>query len=131
MLSLSRAFLLPLLIVVQFFAPLLHAHTGSMEPYHGVHLPGLEAYGDAAEHAQASAHHHGDVCLIVAVDDGIKEQHAGLNGPARDCAALPMLLRYIFQADTTPLPYAKLPDPRPPLSLPHPLPLSPRAPPAR
>jgi hypothetical protein len=76
MFSTLRKFLVIFLTMLQFIAPLVHAHTSEHSSKQGLHVPGLEHYG--AEHntliAQMKTLPY-NVCvdgMIVAVDTGLK-----------------------------------------------------------
>jgi len=80
MFLLLRKFLVTFLLVLQFFAPLVHAHVGESVPafsHHTtvtLHVPGLEIYGTAQQHAfHAIAHPSSSDGIIVGVDAGIKD----------------------------------------------------------
>jgi hypothetical protein len=81
MFSLLRKFLVIFLLVLQFFAPLVHAHVGekisvfSNQTVTAIHLPGLEFYDTdhhrlAFEAIRNSSHYDG---VIIGVDAGIKD----------------------------------------------------------
>jgi hypothetical protein len=75
-LSLSRKILVCWLVLLQFFAPLVHAHTGKQLTGNGLHLPGLEIYDHLPVEAVLSATHFdydGDG-LTVGVNSGIQQQ---------------------------------------------------------
>ncbi|MGJ0485084.1 MAG: hypothetical protein ACR65R_11210 [Methylomicrobium sp.] len=128
--SLSSRLLLPLLLIIlQSFAPLLHAHTGQRDSHFGFHVPGLEAYSGTSGILIASLPESNcstaEDC-IVAVDDGMGEKWSVEKPSSGDC--LP-LLAWIFR---TPAAYHSLAEsPHPPLLLSRPRSssLSPRAPP--
>ncbi|WP_374087422.1 hypothetical protein [Methylomicrobium lacus] len=130
--SLSIRSLLPLLLVIlQFFAPLLHAHAGQRDTHFGLHVPGLEAYSSASGGSLASqpeASYAAAKDCIVAIDDGIREKRArSIEKPAGgEC--LP-LLTWLSSSSAEPHFLAEFPRPPLLLSRPRPLSLSPRAPP--
>ena len=77
MFSTSRKFLVIFLTMLQFVAPLVHAHASEHSSKPGLHVPGLESY--VTEHkgliAQMKTLHysvHADT-LITGVDTGIKQ----------------------------------------------------------
>ena len=77
MFSTLRKFLVIFLTMLQFIAPLVHAHASEHSSKQGLHVPGLEHYG--AEHntliAQTKTLQH-NVCIdgmIVGVDLGLKQ----------------------------------------------------------
>jgi hypothetical protein len=131
---LSSRSLLPLfLVILQFFAPLLHAHTGQQHPHFGLHIPGLEAYNTVAGGAVAS---QPEACCtaaqdcIVAVGDGFREntERAAEHPAGGDC--LP-LVAWIFSTAAEPDALASFPQP-PSLQSRHRIPSpSPRAPPLK
>ena len=65
-----------ILAMLQFFAPLVHAHTGSRHFNPGIHIPGLETYLNKDHHAaelsnvNAAGQTEG---FLVVVDAGIKD----------------------------------------------------------
>ena len=77
MFSTLRKFIVIFLTMLQFIAPLVHAHASEYNSKQGLHVPGLERYG--AEHnmliSQMKTLQY-NVCvegMIVAVDIGIKQ----------------------------------------------------------
>jgi hypothetical protein len=77
MFSTPRKFLVIFLTILQFIAPLVHAHASEQCLQLGLHVPGLESYGD--EHntlivpmktSQFNVHVDG---MIVGVDTGLKQ----------------------------------------------------------
>ena len=77
MFSTLRKFLVIFLTMLQFIAPLVHAHASEHSSKQGLHVPGLERYG--VEHnmliSQMKTLQY-NVCvegMIVAVDIGIKQ----------------------------------------------------------
>jgi hypothetical protein len=77
MFSTPRKFLVIFLTMLQFIAPLVHAHASKYSAKQGLHVPGLESYG--AEHntlldqmntLQYNVHVDG---MIVGVDIGLKQ----------------------------------------------------------
>ena len=133
MLSSSRTFLLALLIVLQFFAPLLHAHAGLPNAHFGLHIPGLESLAKtrvdvSAEKIEIHVGYIGD-SVIVAIDEGMREQRYKILEASDSDAALP---KPPFRHGTTPASrplqsHLKTPIFVRRLSA---LPLAPRAPPA-
>jgi hypothetical protein len=132
--SLSSRSLLPLfLVILQFFAPLLHAHTGQQNPHFGLHIPGLEAYSALSGGAivsQPETHYTAADDCIVAIDDGFRENRtvSAAPPPGGDCLPLPA---WIFRSDAESNPVAEFPQPPLLLSRHRSPSLSPRAPPAR
>jgi len=128
--SLSSRSLLPLLwVILQFFAPLLHAHTGARPTHFGLHVPGLESFGgtSAAMADQPELHVANTDNCIVAVDDGMREKRIlSEEHPASDC--LPWVA-WILKLPAASNLIAEFPRPPLPLSRPRASALSPRAPP--
>lgn len=130
--SLSIRSLLPLfLVILQFFAPLLHAHTGQQNPHFGLHIPGLEAYNTPAGGMRASqpeTYYAAAEDCIVAIDDGFRENRTASaeNPVGGDCLPLPA---WIFSTDAESNPLAEFPPPPLLLSRHRSPSLSPRAPP--
>ena len=77
MFSTLRKFLVIFLTMLQFIAPLVHAHASEHRSKQGLHVPGLEYYG--AEHNTLIAqiktlqYNVGVDGMLVAVDTGIKQ----------------------------------------------------------
>ncbi len=77
MFSTPRKFLVVFLTMLQFIAPLVHAHASDHSSKQGLHVPGLEHYG--AEHNTPAAQLAPLRCyvsmdgIIVGVDIGIKQ----------------------------------------------------------
>ncbi|MEC4749906.1 hypothetical protein [Methylomicrobium sp. Wu6] len=129
--SLSSRSLLPLLLVIlQFFAPLLHAHTGAQQTHFGLHVPGLESFGStsaAAMSVQPELHVSNTGDCIVAIDDGMREKRIqSEEHSASDC--LPVLT-WILKTPAASNSSAEFPQPPLLLSRPRSPALSPRAPP--
>lgn len=123
--------LLSLLLVLQFFAPLLHAHARQQNPHFGLHLPGLETYStphSSAFACQSEANLTAAEDFIVAVDDGMREKRGLLAAKSSggDCPPFPASISGTAAESGTLIKY-----PQPPLlpSRPHSFALSPRAPP--
>lgn len=130
LMSLSSRSILPLLLIIlQSFAPLLHAHTGQRDAHFGLHVPGLEAYsgtsGTFIASLSKSNYSTAEDC-IVAVDDGMREKSSGEKPSGGDC--LP-LLAWIFSTPAESHFPAESPQPPLLLSRPRSSSLSPRAPP--
>lgn len=88
MFSSMRTFLLMLLAMLQFIAPLVHAHAGQSTSGKGLHLPGLERYqatdAVASPAAQLLSAHSGD--FIFSVDQGIRPSRLTIAmGAPSDC----------------------------------------------
>ncbi|EIC31028.1 hypothetical protein [Methylomicrobium album] len=134
MLLSSRSFLPLLLVILQFFAPLLHAHTSQPDPQFGLHVPGLEAYGAPAGGviaAQPESSYADAADCIVAVDDGFREKQPGLSGKPFPDGTGPALLPRLFCPDASPaVSQTEFPQPLLPASRHRsPSPAAPRAPP--
>ena len=74
MFSKLRKFLVIVLMMLQFIAPLVHAHASEHCLKLGLHVPGLEHYGDA--HATTLAQIPQHVCadgMIVGVETGLEQ----------------------------------------------------------
>ncbi|MBL1262109.1 hypothetical protein [Candidatus Methylomicrobium oryzae] len=132
MLLSSRSFLPLLLVILQFFAPLLHAHTGQPDSHFGLHVPGLEAYGAPAGGVvadQPESNYAAAADCIVAVDDGFREKQPSSSGKhLSDGAGLALLPRF-FCPDTSPVSIAEFPQPPLPTSRHRSPSPAPRAPP--
>ena len=130
--ALSIRSLLPLLLVIlQFFAPLLHAHAGQRDAHFGLHIPGLEAYSHAAGGSsiasQPDASYAATEGCLVAIDDGMREKPIrSVENPAG--SDLLPLLAWTFSAAAAPA-LAKFPQPPQILPRPRAPSLAPRAPP--
>ncbi|MFA5985411.1 MAG: hypothetical protein WC782_15445 [Methylococcaceae bacterium] len=74
MISVASKFLVLLLTLLQFIAPLVHAHTGSPNPEHGLHVPGLEQYSvvNNDSYLETTDQNKSSNSAIVAVNMGIK-----------------------------------------------------------
>jgi hypothetical protein len=87
-----RKTLMLVLAMLQFFAPLVHAHTGDKNFNQGLHIPGLESY---LAHQDAPVLHNVNVewdaeGLLVMVDTGIKNtQDVSVASIDSDFALLP------------------------------------------
>jgi len=77
MFSTLRNFLVIFLTMLQFIAPLVHAHASEHSSTQGLHVPGLEHYGaepDTLTARMKAAHYHVAVDgVIVGVDLGLKQ----------------------------------------------------------
>lgn len=77
MFSTLRKFLVIFLTMLQFIAPLVHAHASGYSPNQGLHVPGLEYFG--AEHNplldQIKTQHYNVSVdgMIVGVNTGLKQ----------------------------------------------------------
>jgi hypothetical protein len=85
MFSSTRTCLLIFLAMLQFIAPLVHAHAGKQIPTFGLHVPGLEAYSaiDDALISEAAICYSCSEDFIFGVNDGIKQKrnHSGADNP--------------------------------------------------
>lgn len=95
MLLSNRKFLLLFLVMLQFFAPLLHAHAGQSRHF-GFHIPGLEfCFGNPgpgnfsaiqSDHTLSNADD-----FIVSVNDGIQENRSLAESDMQNDCCLPLL----------------------------------------
>lgn len=77
MFAIPRLLLIVFLGILQLFAPFMHAHASENATHTGLHIPGLEVYGE--ETAQLSNLAEGgetDCDVVVMVDAGIKPSYA-------------------------------------------------------
>ncbi len=74
-----RKSLVSFLLVLQFFAPLVHAHIGeqtaviSGQTQSEIHIPGLEIYGADAQLQSINAITYSSDGFVIGVDAGIKD----------------------------------------------------------
>jgi len=116
--------------MLQFIAPLAHAHADQQNPGTGLHIPGLEAYS-AADSLLVSATAVSDSeskNFIFCVNDGIKQSRSHAGTDHQDCFYLPQPA-FAFRAVIPATDSACLPRLSQFISYFQPLPLSPRAPP--
>lgn len=79
-----RKYLIAFLAMLQLFAPLVHAHTGSHKSSQGFHIPGLESYLTDNQHASVSQNVNMNPAdwdaegMLIVVDAGIKNPHDGI-----------------------------------------------------
>ena len=77
MFSTPRLLLVIVLTMLQFIAPLVHAHASKDYPHQGLHVPGLEGYGVAhntlVSQMKILPYNISVDGIIVAVDMGIKQ----------------------------------------------------------
>ncbi len=84
MFSTLRKYLVVFLTLLQFIAPLVHAHTGEPGLTSGLHVPGLELF--SAEHNrppdQLKMLSYNNVVegMLVAVDSGVKQSQINRSG---------------------------------------------------
>ncbi|WP_349432030.1 hypothetical protein Q9L42_004205 [Methylomarinum sp. Ch1-1] len=67
MISFLQKMIMALLVLLQFAAPLVHAHAGMEISNLGVHVPGLEALSvgtDVDKFSSISGQYHQDSCLV-------------------------------------------------------------------
>jgi hypothetical protein len=78
-----RPFLVTFLVLLQFIAPLVHAHTSEKISSQGLHIPGLEVYGHSAPenaiHSTQSLCKVSSFCSdidgqVVSVDTGLSRE---------------------------------------------------------
>lgn len=82
-----RLSLVTLLMMLQFIAPLVHAHTSEKFSSHGIHVPGLEQYVHAANLSVSNEHL---LCEISAFCSNVDGMVVGVDtGFSRD-AILPI-----------------------------------------
>lgn len=69
-----RQALVSVLVLLQLFAPLVHAHTGNKNIYLGLHVPGLESYrlNENPSYVQKINGDWAAEGLLIVVDAGIK-----------------------------------------------------------
>jgi hypothetical protein len=132
MLSVHRKSLIVVLAMLQFFVPLVHAHTGDKSFNQGLHIPGLESYltYQDAPALQDVNHDSDSEGLLVVVDAGIKDpQDISVESTGRSFALLPsdqLRITALPENDNNYSPQLQ------PFSFRRPLPPhSPRAPPAQ
>ena len=121
-----------MLVMMQLFAPLVHAHTGEKSFSKGFHIPGLESYQsnqNAVVFQKVNAGWHSEG-LLVMVEAGIKSPHdTSVVGEETGFALLPagrLSLAVLPKSDNNFSPQSK------PLQYPKDFtPHSPRAPPAQ
>lgn len=75
MASSTRTFLLIFLAMLQFIAPLVHAHAGQESSSFGLHIPGLETYNVADDKlvSEAVIYDASSEGLVFGVGEGIKQ----------------------------------------------------------
>ncbi len=73
-----RNFFIILLVQIQFFAPLVHAHSGLSQIGAGIHLPGLEFinHDHGSGNFAASSLRPGQEGVLVNISSGIKHKCA-------------------------------------------------------
>lgn len=100
MISSLRPFLVIFLVLLQFIAPLVHAHTSEKFSSQGLHIPGLEVYGHSAlEDALDSTQSATVLCKISSFCSDIEGQVVGVDaGFSRDIA-MPIQRLYKIIAD--------------------------------
>ena len=82
MFSTPRKFLVIFLTMLQFIAPLIHAHASENNLKQGLHVPGLESYGfeyNVLDTQMKTLQYNVSVDgMIIAVDTGIKQNQTNL-----------------------------------------------------
>ena len=77
MFSTLRKFIVIFLTMLQFIAPLVHAHSSEHGSNQGLHIPGLEHYGaennTLIDQIKTLTYNVSVDCMIVAVDLGLKQ----------------------------------------------------------
>ena len=92
-----RAFLVTFLVLLQFIAPLVHAHTSEKILSQGVHIPGLEMYARTQSSIPSS---NALQCKAVLFCSDIDGQIVGINtGFSRDVAMLILYKKVIADFD--------------------------------
>lgn len=79
MFSSPTKFLIILLALLQFAAPLVHAHTGEEHSNLSIHLPGLEHFitnSDSTSVQAQTTHCKDDACSTIGVGSAIKHKKA-------------------------------------------------------
>ncbi len=102
-----RQYMIVLLAMLQMFAPLVHAHTGSHDFSQGLHIPGLETYLSGSQHAPANQAVNlnkadwGSEGFLVVVDAGIKNPYDGITVSQQNDLVLipynPFLISSLFE----------------------------------
>jgi len=94
MLKQPRQILLILLALIQFVAPLVHAHTNTTSASFGLHVPGLETYStdDLAQFLSASSQLDHSEGLMVGVDVGMRQNLADSQSDEQPMVVLPSKL---------------------------------------
>ncbi len=70
----SRIAILAFLTLLQFFAPLVHAHAGGRQFSGAIHVPGLEFLSKANGNSVQGIIHEAGADLIVGLADGFRDQ---------------------------------------------------------
>jgi len=72
-----RNFFIILLVLIQFIAPLVHAHTGLPQIGNGIHLPGLEFIGNAQGSSNIAANTlcPGQQGVIINISSGARHKN--------------------------------------------------------
>lgn len=82
MFSIPRKFLVIFLTMLQFIAPLIHAHASENNSKQGLHIPGFERYGfeyNVLDTQMKTLQYNVSVDgIIIAVDTGIKQIQTNL-----------------------------------------------------
>ncbi len=77
MFAIPRLLLIVFLGILQLFAPFMHAHASENSARSGLHIPGLEMYGEEkAQLSNLAESGETDCDVVVMVDDGIKPSYA-------------------------------------------------------
>jgi len=71
-----RNFFITLLVLIQFIAPLVHAHTGLLQVGTGIHLPGLEFISNAKDSSNVAANilRPGQEGVLVDISSGTRHK---------------------------------------------------------
>ncbi|MGR9036550.1 MAG: hypothetical protein ACU83O_08175 [Gammaproteobacteria bacterium] len=81
MLLSNRSLLLIFLAVLQFIAPLVHAHAGQHSPHLGLHIPGLESLNVSGDlpASEPAVCYSGPEGIIFGVRDGISPKRVKID----------------------------------------------------
>ncbi len=91
-----RPFLIIFLVLLQFIAPLVHAHTSEKISSQGVHIPGLEVYANSANSTQST---DALLCGITSFCGNIDGQVVGVDTGFNREMAIAMQRLYKMIAD--------------------------------
>lgn len=99
MISSFRPFLVTFLVLLQFIAPLVHAHTREKIVSQGLHIPGLEAYGRSASQESFDATATALPCKVSSFCGNVEGQIVGVNAGISRNATLQRLYKIIADLD--------------------------------
>ncbi len=103
MFSTLSKYLVVFLTLLQFIAPLVHAHAGGSGSMPGLHVPGLEYF--SAEHntppdqLKMLSYNNAVEGMIVAVDSGVKQSQINQQGDSASHYYLPQQAFFFNNAD--------------------------------